>query len=345
MTLHETDWIGLTFAGIGEYAYFRQPTLTTGQRVYAWPTVAWSGRARRGRSPRAPACTARSTTSTRCGPTCRLAARLRDPDLVASTRASCSSATGTSSGRTSCRRSSRARSTSTCRTANQSNAPVFDTAVDDFNFGQLFSVNRYLGNDRIGDANQLTLALTSRLLDPDTGAERLRVAVGQRFYFQDQRVVLNESPRSASTSDVLRRRRGPALRRLGDRRAVAVQLRRDADRAPQRRRPLHAGAGPGRSTRATRYSRQFVDPVGRQSRLNQFDLSGQWPVNAELDAARALELLAPRQQDAGGRGRRRVQCRLLGPAARRPAADDDDADDDEFGLPADRVERTGAVRH
>ena len=60
---------------------------------------------------------------------------------------------------------------------------MFDTAVDDFNFGQLFSVNRYLGNDRIGDANQLTLALTSRLLDPDTGAERLRVAVGPALLF------------------------------------------------------------------------------------------------------------------------------------------------------------------
>ena len=86
---------------------------------------------------------------------------------------------------------------------NQSQAPVFDTALDDFNFGQLFSVNRYLGNDRIADANQLTLALSSRLIDPETGAERLRVAIGERFYFEDQRVVLNESPRSAATSDVL----------------------------------------------------------------------------------------------------------------------------------------------
>ena len=75
--------------------------------------------------------------------------------------------------------------------------------MDDFNFGQLFSVNRYLGNDRIGDANQLTLALTSRILDPATGAERFRVAVGQRYYFQNQQVVLNESPRSAASSDVL----------------------------------------------------------------------------------------------------------------------------------------------
>ena len=128
---------------------------------------------------------------------------------------------------------------------NQSQAPMFDTAVDDFNFGQLFSVNRYLGNDRIGDANQLTLALTSRLLDPNTGAERLRVAVGQRYYFQNQRVVLNESPRSAVVVRRARRRRGPALRCLGDRRALAVQPGFEADRASARGHPVHAGAGPG----------------------------------------------------------------------------------------------------
>jgi hypothetical protein len=45
VTLQDTDWVGLTFAGVAEYAYFRQPTLTTGQRVYAWPTVAWSRQA------------------------------------------------------------------------------------------------------------------------------------------------------------------------------------------------------------------------------------------------------------------------------------------------------------
>ena len=60
---------------------------------------------------------------------------------------------------------------------NQSQAPMFDTAVDDFNFGQLFSVNRYLGNDRIGDANQITLALTSRLLE---SGHRRRAAAGRR---------------------------------------------------------------------------------------------------------------------------------------------------------------------
>jgi len=63
----------------------------------------------------------------------------------------------------------------------QSRLPNFDSAQADFSFAQMFTENRFFGSDRIGDANQVTLALTSRLLEPDSGAERLRVAVGERF--------------------------------------------------------------------------------------------------------------------------------------------------------------------
>ena len=127
----------------------------------------------------------------------------------------------------------------------QSKAPVFDTAIDDYNFAQLFSPNRYLGNDRIGDANQITLALSSRLLDPATGAERLRVVVGERFYFQDQRVTLNEAPRSASSSDLLLGAEG----RLSDAWALGGLMQYNFDRSQTERLdlgvPLHAGARQG----------------------------------------------------------------------------------------------------
>ena len=231
---------------------------------------------------------------------------------------------------------------------NQSNAPVFDTAIDDFNFGQLFTDNRYLGNDRIGDANQLTLALTSRLLDPDTGAERFRVAIGQRFYFKDQRVMLNEAPRAANNSDFLVGVEG----RLSDAWALIGlwQYNFEASQTERLNIGIRYTPAPGRAFNASyRYSRQNFDPlagpIGDQSQLKQFDLAGQWPVDRELDVARPLELLDRRPQDAGGRRRRRVQCRLLGPAGGRPAADDDDADDDQFGLPAARVERPRAIRY
>ncbi len=72
----------------------------------------------------------------------------------------------------------------------QSRIPVFDSGLADFNFAQIFSENRFVGYDRINDANQLTAALTSRVFDATTGAERFRLMVGQRYYFKDQRVLM-----------------------------------------------------------------------------------------------------------------------------------------------------------
>jgi LPS-assembly protein len=85
----------------------------------------------------------------------------------------------------------------------QSRFPTFDTDAATFNFSQIFSENRFVGSDRIGDANQLTAALTSRFLDAN-GAEALRLAFGQRFYFRDQRVQLDSSTAVVdSRSDML----------------------------------------------------------------------------------------------------------------------------------------------
>ncbi|MYM40490.1 LPS-assembly protein LptD [Duganella qianjiadongensis] len=85
----------------------------------------------------------------------------------------------------------------------QSRFPTFDTDAATFNFSQIFSENRFVGSDRIGDANQLTAALVSRFLN-EAGAEALRLAFGQRFYFRDQRVQLNSStPVVDARSDML----------------------------------------------------------------------------------------------------------------------------------------------
>jgi LPS-assembly protein len=81
--------------------------------------------------------------------------------------------------------------------------PVFDTAPSAFSFMQLFAENRFIGYDRIGDSDQITAALTSRLLDADNGSERLRVAIGQRFNRQTPRVTLGASTSTSNQSDVL----------------------------------------------------------------------------------------------------------------------------------------------
>ncbi|MCF8177832.1 MAG: LPS-assembly protein LptD [Sulfuritalea sp.] len=86
----------------------------------------------------------------------------------------------------------------------QSQYPVFDTGVVGFDFAQIFGENRYSGGDRIGDANQITAMVTSRVLDPLTGIESVRAALGQRLYFSTQKTGLpGEVLRSDRQTDYL----------------------------------------------------------------------------------------------------------------------------------------------
>ncbi len=86
----------------------------------------------------------------------------------------------------------------------QSDLPVFDTGLLDFNFSRLFQTNRFSGADRLGDANQLTVALTSRLLDSETGVERLNLHLGQIRYFRNRKVTLpGQSVDTQNASDII----------------------------------------------------------------------------------------------------------------------------------------------
>ena len=86
---------------------------------------------------------------------------------------------------------------------NQNQFPNFDSAEASFNFSQIFNENRFIGSDRIADANQLTAAVVSRFIEA-SGAERLRVMLGQRFYLSEQRVqLIAGAPRNESRSDAL----------------------------------------------------------------------------------------------------------------------------------------------
>ena len=72
----------------------------------------------------------------------------------------------------------------------QSRLPNFDTAQADLNLSTLFNENVYVGGDRVADANQLTAAALTRIINPETGIESLRLGVAERFYFTPQRVTL-----------------------------------------------------------------------------------------------------------------------------------------------------------
>ena len=73
---------------------------------------------------------------------------------------------------------------------NQDSLPIFDTGLPDLNLTELFRTNRYVGEDRIGDANQVALALTTRLFDHVSGAQYLSATIGQIRYFSIPQVGL-----------------------------------------------------------------------------------------------------------------------------------------------------------
>ena len=78
---------------------------------------------------------------------------------------------------------------------NQDNIPIFDAGENDLKYN-LFSENKFYGEDRLNDAKQLTLALTSSIVDTSSGNELLRGTVGQIFYLDDRSVNLNDSTTS-----------------------------------------------------------------------------------------------------------------------------------------------------
>nr|WP_301288391.1 LPS-assembly protein LptD [Natronospira proteinivora] len=85
--------------------------------------------------------------------------------------------------------------------AEQNLLPRFDTREMDFTFASLFMEDRFVGPDRLGDANQLGVAVTSRILDRASGRNLLSGSLGQIRYFDDREVQLGndqvvDQPRS-----------------------------------------------------------------------------------------------------------------------------------------------------
>jgi len=80
----------------------------------------------------------------------------------------------------------------------------FDAAEYDFNFYQLFRENRFAGVDRLSDANNITPALTSRLISQDSGLERLKLSVGKVFYLTPPTVtIVPNAPQTTVQNNVV----------------------------------------------------------------------------------------------------------------------------------------------
>ena len=151
----------------------------------------------------------------------------------------------------------------------QDDVPLFDTAAFDFGFAQIFSENRYAGSDRIADANQITAAVTSRLIEPESGLERFRATVGQRYYFRDRRVLLPDEREGVSNkTDLLVAASGRVSR------TVSIDTAWQYNPSDSSTQRLNT---------AVRYQPEFgkVLNVGyRYARdvLRDLDVSAQWPI-------------------------------------------------------------------
>ena len=80
---------------------------------------------------------------------------------------------------------------------NQDNNPIFDSGLKEFKYS-LFAENKFYGEDRFNDAKQISLALTHRIIDDDTGDELFTGTIGQIIYFDDRDVHLTNNTKSHS---------------------------------------------------------------------------------------------------------------------------------------------------
>ena len=78
----------------------------------------------------------------------------------------------------------------------------FDTGIKTFNYNELFTDTRFSGGDRIDDANQLSIGLTTRLIGASSGKELLSFSVGKALYFEERRVSLSGARDTENNSSI-----------------------------------------------------------------------------------------------------------------------------------------------
>jgi len=157
----------------------------------------------------------------------------------------------------------------------QDQLPVFDTSVSDFNLAQIFTENRFNGWDRINDANQITAAATTRLIEPNTGRQLLIATLGQRYYFSQQRVTLDQNDvRTSNRSDLLAAVTGSLTNNWWL--DFGLQYNLDDGESKKLNTALRYQPQPGKVFNiGYRFTRNI---------LEQVDVSAQWPVTRRLSA-------------------------------------------------------------
>ena len=173
-------------------------------------------------------------------------------------------------------------------TRSQNDLPNFDTSPNSFNYQQLFRENLYSGNDRINAANSLTTAVQTRYLDRESGEERARLGIGQKFYFKDDKILMDGSVEKGTRtrSDWVAFAEGNISDSWSGQAAVHFnenQSRFDNVSAGLLYRPE------GGKALSARYTYGRDEPIYLQGngeyfrdKLSQIDVAAQWPLRRNL---------------------------------------------------------------
>ena len=177
----------------------------------------------------------------------------------------------------------------------QSLFPNFDSGLADFNFAQIFSENRFVGHDRISDANQITGALVSRFIE-ENGLERLRMAIGQRFYFADPKVTVD------GTTATINGSKSDLLLSLGGQITNKLSLDNTVQYSETLRQMVRStfGARWQPAPKKVLNLTYRLDRTNATGILKQMDISGQWPVSQRWYAVSRINYSIPDKTVAEG---------------------------------------------
>jgi len=155
----------------------------------------------------------------------------------------------------------------------QTKLPIYDSGLPDFSYDRLFASNRFNGIDRIGDANQISLAVTSRFLEKSTGRQLLSASIGQTYYLKDRKVALSGSAVDTNTnSEILATLRG----NFTDNLSLTSDLRWDDEQNQLDKSNLLLSYN-NHQRSIFNVSRRFQRDV-----LNQTDVSLLWPISHKI---------------------------------------------------------------
>ena len=193
----------------------------------------------------------------------------------------------------------------------QEDIPLFDTDEYEFGYEQLFRDDRFSGNDRIGDADRLSVGVTTRILDLKDGSEKFRASLGRIFYFRDRKVTLPDTFVENEDSSEIAAELKIGLHDRWEAITSALYDTHDDHTERSSVRFQYNSENNFVFNAAYRYRRSDIEPIdsisGERERLEQADISmvipfnDQWQAvtrwNYDLQENRNLEVLAGVEYD------------------------------------------------